>query len=109
MKLYIGGAYQGQTELAQKENPGAEVYTDFHETIRRAVLMEGQEPREFARAFCRENPDAVIIANEVGAGIVPLKAEDRAFREVVGRALCVIAQEAECVTRCVCGVGVRIK
>ena len=74
MKLYIGGAYQGQVELAGRENPGA-----------------------------------VIAANEVGAGVVPLLAEDRAFREAVGRALCVIAQEAEQVTRCVCGIGVRIK
>ena len=42
-------------------------------------------------------------------GVVPLAAEDRAFREAVGRALCVIAQRAESVTRCVCGIGVRIK
>ena len=28
---------------------------------------------------------------------------------VVGGALCVIAQKAESVTRCVCGIGVRIK
>lgn len=109
MKLYIGGAYQGQTELAQKENPGAEVYCDFHETIRFAVLTEGEDPREFAREFCREHPDAVVAANEVGAGVVPMQAEDRAFREAVGRALCVIAQQAESVTRCVCGIGVRIK
>ena len=55
------------------------------------------------------HPEAVIAANEVGAGVVPLRAEDRLFREAVGRALCVIAQEAEQVTRCVCGIGVRIK
>ena len=35
--------------------------------------------------------------------------EDRAFREAVGRALCVIAQESDQVIRCVCGIGVRIK
>jgi len=109
MKLYIGGAYQGQTELAQNENPIAQVYTDFHETIRHAVLMKGKDPREFAREFCHAHPDAVVAANEVGAGVVPMQAEDRAFREAVGRVLCVIAQEAESVTRCVCGIGVRIK
>lgn len=109
MKLYVGGAYQGQTELARQENPGAEWYFDFHETIRSAVLQEGQEPRVFARQFCQAHPQAIVAANEVGAGVVPMAAEDRAFREVVGRALCVIAQEAESVTRCVCGIGVRIK
>lgn len=109
MKLYVGGAYQGQIELAEQENPDAEIWPDFHETIRKAVLTEGQDPRAFARAFIQAHPDAVITANEVGAGVVPLAAEDRAFREAVGRALCAIAREAEQVTRCVCGIGVRIK
>ena len=109
MKLYIGGVYQGQEELAKRENPDAEIFFDFHETVRRAVLTEGKEPRAFAQSFIQEHPEAVIVANEVGAGVVPLAAEDRAFREAVGRALCVIAQEAESVTRCVCGIGVRIK
>lgn len=109
MKLYVGGVYQGQAELAQQENPEAELFFDFHETIRKAVLQEGQEPRAFARQFCEEHPTAVVIANEVGAGVVPMAAQDRAFREAVGRALCVIAQNAESVTRCVCGIGVRIK
>ena len=40
---------------------------------------------------------------------MPMAAEDRAFREAVGRALCVIAGKAEQVTRCTCGIGVRIK
>lgn len=109
MKLYVGGVCQGQEELARSENPGYEVFADFHETIRAAVLQNGQEPREFAQRFCEKHPDAVVVANEVGAGVVPMNREDRAFREAVGRALCVIAQKAESVTRCVCGIGVRIK
>ena len=109
MRLYIGGIYQGQEELAMRENPDAESYLDFHETIRKAVLTSAQHPGDFAYAFIRDHPDAVIVSNEVGAGVVPMDAKDRAFREAVGRALCVIAQEAEQVTRCVCGIGVRIK
>ena len=109
MKLYIGGAYQGQAEMAQAENPGMTLYRDFHETIRKAVLAEGRDPLAFAEAFCRDHPDAVVIANEVGAGVVPMAAEDRAFREAVGRVLCILARNAEQVTRCVCGIGVRIK
>lgn len=108
MKLYIGGAYQGQNELAGQENPDAPVWTDFHETIRRAVL-NGEDPRAFARRFCAKHSDAVIAANEVGAGVVPVEAAERAFREAVGRVLCIIAQEAEAVTRVICGIGVRIK
>ena len=97
MKLYTGGAWQGQDVLARQENPEGPFFEDFHETVRRAVLSEGA------------HPDAIVIANEVGAGVVPMAAEDRAFREAVGRALCVIAGKAETVTRCVCGIGVRIK
>ena len=109
MKLYIGGAYQGQEELARQENPFAEYWPAFHETIRKAVLTEGQDPRAFAERFCEEHPAAVVAANETGAGVVPMAAEDRVYREAVGRALCVIAGQSEQVTRCVCGIGVRIK
>ena len=109
MKLYIGGVCQGQDELAVRENPEGEIHPAFHETIRKAVVEQGAEPRAFAQRFCQEHPDAIVVANEVGAGVVPMAAEDRAFREAVGRALCVIAQEAQQVTRCVCGIGVRIK
>ena len=109
MKLYIGGAYQGQEELARRENPQGPVFPDFQETIREAVLTGGQDPLVFAEKFCREHPDAVVVSNEVGAGVVPMGAEERLYREAVGRALCVIAREADEVTRCVCGIGVRIK
>ena len=108
MKLYIGGAYQGQEELAASENPGAEIINEFHEKVREAIL-KGEDPRMFAHGVCLEKPDAVIVSNEVGAGIVPMEASERAFREAVGRALCVIAQASDEVTRVVCGIGVRIK
>ncbi len=108
MRLYIGGAYQGQAELARQENPGAETIGDFHEIIRR-VMAEGGDPRAYAMALCREKPEAVVVSNEVGSGVVPMAAEKRAWREGVGRALCVIAQAAESVTRVVCGIGVHIK
>ena len=51
----------------------------------------------------------MIVANEVGAGIVPIDPKERAFREAVGRALCVIAQASDAVVRVTCGIGVRIK
>ena len=108
MKLYIGGAYQGQLELARAENPDALIYEDFHEAVRKA-MQRGEDARVFAQSVAAAHPDAVIVANEVGAGVVPVHAQERAFREAVGRALCVVAQEAMMVTRVVCGIGVRIK
>lgn len=108
MKLYIGGAFQGQDELAAKENPSSELFLDFHETIR-AACDSGESPREFANRFADEHSNAVIVANEVGSGVVPLNASERMYRENTGRALCVIASRAESVIRVVCGIGTRIK
>lgn len=108
MKLYIGGAYQGQLELARAENPDALILEDFHETVRNA-MRRGEDARAFAQCIIAAHPEAVIVANEVGAGVVPVEAQERAFREAVGRALCVVAQAAQQVTRVVCGIGVRIK
>lgn len=104
IKLYIGGAYQGQNALAQAENPQAEIVFDFERLVR------GQaDAAAFAAAFCDQHPDAVITAQEIGCGIVPMDAEERAWREAAGRALCVVAQRAGAVVRVLCGVGVRIK
>lgn len=108
MKLYIGGAYQGQQELAVQENPASEIVSDFHEQVR-AAIARGEDPRAFAAQLCAQKPVAVIVANEVGAGIVPIDPKERAFREAVGRALCVIAQASDAVVRVTCGIGVRIK
>ena len=108
MKLYIGGAYQGQLELARAENPDALILEDFHEAVQEA-MQRGEDARAFAQGVAAAHPDAVIVANEVGAGVVPIEAQERAFREAVGRVLCVVAQEAQQVTRVVCGIGVRIK
>ncbi len=105
MKLYIGGAYQGQEELARQENPDAEIIPDFH------LLLKGfdSDPRIFAADFCRKHPDAVVVADEIGCGVVPIDRNDRTWREAAGRALCVLARESEQVVRVMCGIGVRIK
>ena len=105
MKLYIGGAYQGQEELARQENPGAEIIPDFHLLLK---AFDG-DPRAFAEDFHCKYPDAVVIADEIGCGVVPIDRSDRAWREAAGRALCVLAQRSERVTRVICGIGVRIK
>ena len=104
MKLYIGGLCQGQNDLARAENPDAEVFTDFELALRGV-----DDPRAFALAFFQAHPRAVVTANEIGCGIVPMEAGERAWREAAGRALCVLAQHADQVTRVICGMGVRIK
>lgn len=108
MKLYIGGAHQGQQQLAERENPGCEIIADFHELVRTWV-QNGLDPQQQTEMLCREHPAAVIVSDEVGCGVVPMGADNRHWREQVGRMQCVIAAQAESVTRVMCGIGVRIK
>lgn len=105
MKLYIGGAYQGQEILARRENPSAEIVADFH------LLLKNHagNPHTFAEIFIREHPNAVVVADEIGCGVVPTDADERAWRERAGRALCDIAAYSDAVVRVSCGIGVKIK
>lgn len=108
MKLYVGGAWQGQTELARHENPDAVILTDFHLTIR-SKMKKGEDIPAYINSLFNSMPDCVIVCDEIGSGIVPIDPTDRAWREAVGRALCLIAGKADHVTRVVCGIGVRLK
>ena len=108
MKLYIGGAWQGQEALARRDNPGAEVLCDLPRRMDEA-LARGETPEGFARALLRDHPSAVVVADEVGCGLVPVDPDARRWREAMGRACCVLAEGSEAVIRVVCGLGVRIK
>lgn len=46
----------------------------------------------------------VVICTEVGAGVVPIDPEERAFRESAGRLAVALADRATCVVRVVCGI-----
>lgn len=124
MILIIGGAYQGKQQFA-REISGLEDWADgrvcgeeeidscggmlyFHEYIRNR-LAKGQDCTELARRIALNNPEAVLVANELGCGVVPVDPFDRRYRETVGRVCTGLAAEAEAVYRVVCGIGVRIK
>ena len=108
MKLYIGGLCQGQEALARRENPGAALLTGFHAVIREK-LAAGEDTLAYAQRLCAEQPELVVVSDVVGSGVVPISKEERLWREAVGRALCVVAEHAESVTRVMCGIGVRLK
>ena len=52
---------------------------------------------------------AVVIATEVGGGVVPVDPEERAAREAAGRLACLLAQRADAVVRVFCGIPVVLK
>ena len=126
MILVIGGAYQGKLDYvcqtfhveksqaadgescSPEEIRRAAVLNHFHLLVKRLV-KEGKDPFEAVRQILAENPDLIIISNELGYGVVPVDAFDRAYREATGRVCCMLAQEAVQVHRVVCGLGQVLK
>ena len=51
----------------------------------------------------------IVIATEIGGGIVPVTPEERAAREAAGRLSCLLAQRAEVVVRVFCGLPTVLK
>ncbi len=52
---------------------------------------------------------AVVIATEVGGGVVPVDAAQRAHREAAGRLACLLAERADTVIRVCCGLPQLLK
>lgn len=83
----------------------------FHYFIR-AVLENKLPLQEYIlkfMQFAEENKDTIVIADEIGNGIVPLDAFERAYREQTGRAEILLAKKADEVVRVICGIGQKIK
>lgn len=124
MKMIIGGAFQGKAALAEKKYPetnwvngeeadwetvkSAEGILNFHAFIRREMQKE-KDISELAEQLIRCNPDVILVSDEVGYGIVPIDAFDRAYREAAGRICTKLAAYSSEVTRVVCGIGTVIK
>ena len=51
----------------------------------------------------------VVIAAEVGGGVVPTDPAQREAREKAGRLACLLAARADCVVRVSCGLGQVLK
>lgn len=86
----------------------------------RAAL--GLSREEFARravwdvqSLAAENPDLsalaedlsrreIVVATEIGGGLVPVDPAERAAREAAGRLSCLLAERADTVVRVCCGL-----
>lgn len=124
MILIIGGAYQGKLAYAKENYPETEwidgrscgeeeLYTcggihHFHAYIER-MMKNGRLEKGIAGKIADENPEIIIISDEIGYGIVPVDAFDREYRERTGRICTELSVYADKVIRVVCGIGVRIK
>jgi len=125
MKLVIGGTFQGKLDFARKQFRQEDGWVDgctcgkaelfackgifhFHEYVKR-LLQEEKAVDKIAEELIRNNPDCIIVTNELGSGIVPVEAFDREYRETTGRICIKLAAYADEVYRVICGNGQVIK
>lgn len=124
LKIVTGGAFQGKKRYADTIFPGR-IWTDgsvcaldeiwmctaiehFHLFIRR-WMKAGRTKEELLGAIEENGRDIVIVCDEIGCGLVPTDAFERAYRETTGRVMSELAGRAERVDQVVCGIGRRIK
>lgn len=128
MILITGGSFQGKKAYAmdlfkimEKELVDgatcpldalyeAKAVAHFHEYLKRLLEQDkAPEPSAFVEKLTEENPEVILISNELGYGVVPIERFDRIYREYTGRVCCEIAKRAVQVHRVVCGIGTVIK
>ena len=124
MELIVGGAYQGKTEYARRLFPDiswadgehcsfeelcqCQGILKFHRYLERR-MAEGKPVADLAEILYQENPELVIVTDEIGCGIVPADAFERKWREATGRILCRLAEKADTVYRVTAGLPQKIK
>lgn len=127
MELYIGGCSQGKLNYVLKKTGFSEemvldaeeitgrnikrevlIINHFHLLVKN-ILKDGKIPEDTIKEIAEENPELIIICDEVGNGIIPVEAAEREYRERLGRILCGLAEKAVKVERIICGIGQRIK
>lgn len=85
-----------------------EVIYHLEEYIKR-LMKEGENPSEFIEKILSKKGESVIIADEIGCGVVPADAFERFYRETDGRLCQKVAARADEVYRVFCGIGIKIK
>ena len=121
MVLIFGGKYQGKVEYALKEFglkesdvSRCETSIDYSKKIVAGLeeyiwncTLKGAEASE--TLDMEKLQDKIVICDDVTGGLVPMEKEERAYREMVGRTMMCLGNEADQVIRVFCGLGHRLK
>ncbi len=116
MTLIIGGAEQGKLAFALRLTGLTEAHVTHDPRSPQPIvtglaqwLRDTEDPWPALNALLAAYPDACLLCDEVGCGVVPISGEDRRWRERVGRTCCALAEQAERVIRLYCGIPTIIK
>lgn len=122
MIMITGGAFQGKTDYMKKrfsltddeiadggscgiaELAEARFISHYELAVKR-LISDNTDPLIFTEGLDCE----AIEINEIGCGIIPLDRNEREWREITGRAGCIIAEKADEVVRICCGIASIIK
>ncbi len=120
MILIIGGAYQGKLDFAKATFGITD--TDVHtctagdiDFSKRCIYKieefsaHHNDPIGYFQAHREEWKDSVLILEDIFCGVVPMGAENRAWRQKTGRLAQYLSREAERVSRIFCGLEQRLK
>ncbi len=122
MIMITGGAFQGKRDFVKKqfalsdsdiadggncelsELTNARCICNYELAVKR-MLADYIDPLGFTAGLNCE----IVIMNEIGGGIIPIEKSEREWREMTGRAGCILADRAEKVYRVCCGIATMIK
>ncbi len=99
MLFITGPLYSGKHTFAQKF--GGRQICDVQNLVVNAADLE-----KLADELAAYD---VVIATEIGGGIVPIDPAERAAREAAGRLACLLAARAGCVVEMFCGLPTVLK
>ena len=120
MILIIGGAYQGKLDFA-KETFGiadVDVYTcsageiDFSKRCINKLeefTAHCDDPIGYFESHWEEWQDSILIMQDIFCGVVPMGAENRAWRQRTGKLAQYLSRGAKQVSRIFCGLEQRLK
>ena len=100
-RTYVRSLGYGDASMSARLDSAAPVLVGLEEALRSGELG----PTGIDAAARKD----VVVCCEVGQGVVPIDACDRAWRELVGRTCSELAQRAQKVVRMVCGIPVVVK
>ena len=118
MILIIGGAYQGKLDFAREQLGISDVFVctgdeiDFsHACIHQIqeFTLAHPDPVGYFEDHRESWKDSVLILQDIFSGVVPLGAENRAWRQRTGRLAQYLSREADRVSRIFCGLEQRLK
>ena len=106
MIFITGPLYSGKRTFAQKIS-GQDTKTLADVQALAAGIAAPGELEALADRLASEYD--ILIATEVGGGVVPMDAKERADRESAGRLACLLAARAGCVVQLFCGIPTVLK